>query len=112
MLLTVKNALGENVTVVSSGQESPTDASGIATGASQALFNANANRSGWFVQNRGASPMYVNELGAVATDVISGGAGCFKIAPGESFPPAGFPVTTSQINIIGIAGEEFVAREW
>lgn len=109
MLLTVLDGLGVSQKVIAVGQEAPVDKSGViaATGVAQVAIDANAFRSGFVIQNTGANAMRVNELGAASV-----GAGSFSIAPGAFFPPAGYPVSTGAISIVGTAGDIFVAREW
>lgn len=112
MLLDVKDGLGQDQTIVVASQEEPADASGILTQANQKLLGANAYRAGWFFQNIGANSMQVNELGADASTVVAAGAGSFVVAPGATWPPPGFPLTTAQINVSGTLGDGFIAREW
>lgn len=114
MLLTVKDALGNDATVIAQGQATPTDRSGmiVGTDASQALLNANAARSGWFFQNLGTEPMFINELAADATSQPVDGDGSIMVPPGASFPPCGYPVPPGQVNVTGTAGQFYVAREW
>ena len=114
MLLVVTDANGAQQTVVVNAQETPADFSGsiAVTGTSQQLAAANANRSGWLIQNRGANPMYVNDLGVAASSTVSADNGSFEIAPGASFPPFGYPISTSIFNIVGTAADTFVYREW
>ena len=110
MLLNVQDANATVQQVLVQAQEAPVDASSsiTTTATSQLLLNPNATRSGWVMQNRGSNPMYVNELG----DVASTGPGSFAVPPGGLFPPAGFPVGTSQVNVLGTAGDVFTVREW
>ena len=109
MLIKVVDALGVAQTFISQAQEAVTDQSGsiVATGVAQDAMDANAFRSGFFVQNVGANPLYVNELGAATT-----GAGSYLLAPGAGFPPAGYPVSTGAVSILGTVGGVFTAREW
>lgn len=109
MLLKIVDALGASQTIIARAQEAALDHSGTvaATGVSQELLAANTFRSGWLIQNKGANPMYVNELGAATA-----GAGSFAVAPGASFPPLGFPIGTGAIAVLGTAAEVFTCREW
>jgi hypothetical protein len=109
MLMKIIDALGVQQTIIAPSQESSLDHSGsiAATGVSQLLLAANVFRSGWFIQNKGANPMYLNDLG-----VASVGAGSFVVAPGNSFPPPNYPMVTGAINILGSIGDTFVVREW
>lgn len=109
MLLTVKNGNGQDVTIIVQGQASPTDKSGVIEGASaQQVLDANGTRSGWFFQNLGTDAMFLNELGADATN----GQGSIMVRPGECFPPCGYAVTTAPVSVLGTAGQGFTAREW
>lgn len=92
----------------------PTDHSGaIVDGAlAQELMPANADRSGWLVMCIGPGAIYVNEVGEEATDVVSSGDGSVVLAPGQSFPPCGYPIVQGAISIFGPTGTTFVAREW
>ena len=113
MLLNVIDANGNQQTIIAQSQGVPADLSGLisATGQSQILLNANAGRSNYFIQNLGTNPMFVNELGVAASETVAPLNGSIMIPPGGSFPPFGYPITTTQINIIGTAGDAFVARE-
>jgi hypothetical protein len=81
----------------------------IVAGPTQTLMPANPGRSGWIVQNNSATgnSMTVNDLGNPAN-----GAGSFVIPPGGYFPPPGYVVTNSDIEIGGAVGDAFTAREW
>lgn len=109
MLLSVIDGAGLAQTVIAQSQAAATDRSGsIATSAtSQALMAANANRSGWFVQNISDEALMIGDLGTDATL-----AGAITLYPGNTFPSPGYPVTVTAINIAGTAGKSFVAREW
>ncbi len=109
MLLNVLDSAGVAQKVIVASQEAIVDHSGsiASTGVAQTAIAANALRSGFFIQNKGANPMYVNELGAATN-----GAGSFTIAPGASFPPAGYPISTGALSILGTAADIFTAREW
>ncbi len=110
MLLKVLDGTATSQTVIAKGQEAPTDRSGTiaSTGVSQTLMAANATRSGYVVQNNGASVMWLNEIGAAASAI----GGSYAIAPGAVFPPPGWPVTAAAIAITGTAAQAFTAREW
>lgn len=109
MLLAVLDGAGLARTVIAQAQETATDRSGTitATGVSQALMAANANRSGWFVQNNSDTAMTVNELGEDATEDSS-----ITLYPGQTFPPVGYPIPITAISIAGTIDKAFAAREW
>lgn len=93
----------------------PTDRSGTiqATDVSQVLMDAVAEgsfRAGWIVQNKSqtGTTMQVNDLGDDADQSPTS----IDLAPGESWPPPGYPVTQGPISIAGAAGDNFMAREW
>ncbi len=113
MLINVLDAAGVSQKLTVHGQEAAVDHSGIitATGTAQVALAANALRSGYFIQNRGVNPMYVNELGT-AVVAVSTNAGSVAIAPGSTFPPLGYPLSTGAISIIGTINDSFVVREW
>lgn len=109
MLLNVLDSAGVAQKVVVAGQEAVVDRSGsiALSDVAQTAIAANVYRSGFFIQNKGANPMYINELGT-ATAV----GGSITIPAGASFPPAGYPVSTGAISILGTAGDIYTAREW
>ena len=109
MLLTILDGLGAQQKIIAKGQEAVTDHSGAiaATGVAEVMLVANLLRSGFALQNCGASPMYVNDLGVATT-----GVGSFKVAPGAFFPPEGYPVSTGAISILGTINDVFTVREW
>lgn len=109
MIITILDAAGVQQSVIAKGQESVVDKSGTitATGVSQLLMAANANRSGFLVQNLGSNPMHINAFGVAADDQTS-----FTIAPGAFFPPENYPITTGAITILGTIGDKFAAKEW
>lgn len=108
MRLVIVDGDGEQRDVVWQSVETPADASDAIAGAgSQPLLAENLNRAGWFFQNCGAASMRVNELGADATM-----DGAIVIPPGGTFPPPGYPVTTTQINVSGTMGQKYSCREW
>ena len=109
MQLQAVDALGVQQIVLVSGVESPVDHSGAisSTGSPQTIIQANSLRSGFFIQNRGANPMYLNELGVAST-----GSGSLLIAPGGYFPVYGYPVSSGALSLVGTAGDIFTAREW
>lgn len=92
----------------------PTDHSGsIADGAlAQVLMPANADRAGWLVACVGPGALYVNEVGAAASEAVADGDGSIVLTPGQSFPPCGYPIIQGAISVIGPTGTAFVAREW
>lgn len=108
MLLVVRDGLGNVQTITAQATGTPTDRSGVIAGAvSQPLMVANALRSGYVVQNTGSQVMTVSELGTDAT-----AANSFQLGVGQFFPPAGYIITQGAINIAGLAGDTYVAREW
>lgn len=111
MLLEVLDANKDPVIICAQSQDAPTDRSGniAAVNTSQALMGANANRSGWFVQNTGLNTtVRVNDIGGLATDANS-----VVLLYGQTFPPPGYPVTVGPIVISGdVAGATYSAREW
>ena len=110
MLLSILDGNAVAQTVIVAGQEAPVDRSGAIAGTSvaQSLLAANLTRSGYFLQNLGANPMYINELGSSAV----AGQGSVKVVPGATFPLPGMPLTTAALSIVGTAGDAFTAREW
>lgn len=111
MLLNVLDAAKTLRTICAQSQDSPTNRSGTITaaGASQVLMAANANRSGWFVQNTGQNiTIRVNDLAGDPADANS-----VILLYGQTFPPPGYPVTVGAINITGdVTGSPYSAREW
>lgn len=87
-----------------------TDRSGVATGASVQIAAANAARKGFLINNPSvnAHSIYVN-FGAAATN-NTGVPDSFEIMPGGSFGDGG-PVSIGTVNVLGTAGEKFVAKE-
>lgn len=110
MLINVLDAQGVAQKMVVQGQEAIVDHSGsiAATGTSQTAIAANSLRSGCIIQNVGANPMFINELGVAAAST----GGSFTLAPGATFPPAGMGLSAAAINITGTVGDKFTAREW
>jgi hypothetical protein len=110
MLLKVIDASGATQTVITKGQESPVDHSGIIanTGQSQLLMDANNFRSGFLFQNVGANPMWLNDTGADANTQF----GNWLVAPGESVSSENFPVSTLKWTIRGTVNDGFTMREW
>lgn len=109
MLLQILDGDGFPQTVIWQSQQTPTDRSGTiaSTGVSQPVMESNTNRSGFLFQNLGASPMSLSEIGADAT-----APGAVVVYPGDTFPPRGYPVPTTAVNVAGTAGEAYTAREW
>jgi hypothetical protein len=99
--------------IITPGQENLVDASGViaATGVAQVLLAANANRSGFILQNDGSHNMEINDLG-VATTTPTANNGSFVVVPGAYFPPAGYPVSTGAISIIGNTNDAYTVRAW
>ena len=85
------------------------DKSGIieTTGVAQTLLEKSPKRTGFIVQNRGASPVYLNDAGEASTK-----GGSFVLLPNEFFPPPRYPASNFEIRILGTAGSEFTCREW
>lgn len=113
MLIDILDGNGTLQRVIVQGQESPTDRSGLVlvTDVAQDVMIENADRSGWFLQNLGSNVMYVNDLGVAAYPIVEG-TGSFTLQPGESFPPAGYAISTGPLSILGTADDVFLAREW
>lgn len=86
-----------------------TDRSGViaADHVSQDLMVANADRAGWFFQNRSGRPMTISEYGADA-ELDS----AITVYPNQSFPPPEYPLTLTKITVSGSIGDKYVAREW
>jgi len=115
MLLQVQDGQGTPQTVITAGQETVTDLSGVitATGGSQVLASASTGRSGWFFQNQGVNNMFINELGAAATEVPAQDAGSICVPPlGILRAPADAPVTVAQLNVVGTSGDAYVFHQW
>lgn len=110
MLLNILDSQSAQQQILTNGQEAVVDRSALigSTALSQTLLEPNLQRSGWIFQNRGTNVMYINDFGQDA----SASLGSFMVLPGGIFPPAGFPVTTSKISILGTGGDGFTAREW
>jgi hypothetical protein len=111
MLLNIIDGLGTPQVVVTQSQDTPTDRSGVieASDAPTTVMTENSARSGWLVQNRGLSNMWINDIGG---DASEDDEASFLLKPGMSFPPPGYPVTTGIITIAGDEDEPFAAREW
>lgn len=109
MLLKVIDGGSVSQTILSRAQESVLDHSGLVavTAVSQVVLPANAFRSGFFIQNLSQRPMFINELGNALA-----GPGSYQLAPGASFPPAGYPVSIGAVSVLGTATDGFTAREW
>ena len=109
MLLKILDALGIQQVATVRAQEAVTDRSGTITetGVAQVAVEANVLRSGWLLQNRGGSVIYLNERASATT-----GGSSFAIRPGEIFPPENFPLTTGAISVLGTAGDAYTLREW
>jgi hypothetical protein len=115
MILQVVDANGVLQTVCAQAPETPSDKSGTITvnNATQVLMDPAApgvTRSGWIVQNNGASGdlMFINDLGSDADTSPTS----VQLAHGQFWPPPGYPVPQGQISIAGTAGDSFMAREW
>lgn len=110
MKLQILDGSGIAQTIIAATQEAVVDHSSTitVTNTAQNALAANANRSGYFFQNLSTvNPMYLNELGT-ATAV----QGSIKIPPGGTFPPAGYPVSTGALSVLGTAADPFTCREW
>ncbi len=90
------------------------DVSGIIkdTGVSQIVMSHNTARVGYFIQNLGNTPIYINELGQEASSNVSPGIGSILLGPRETWPMNGIPVTSFEISVAGTKGCAFAAREW
>lgn len=108
MLLTVLDGNGNSQVVIVQNQGAADDFSGsiVAGGVSQIVAEPNANRAGLLFQNVSGTNMTISELGA-ATD-----SQAFVIGPGAFWPPVGYPVPTTAINVAGDLNAPFVYREW
>lgn len=105
------NNVTQQITVPAPG--TPTDKSGTCNGASMIVLDPVPDgfvRAGWLIQNKSqlGNSMSVNDLGDDADD----GPSSVQIEPGAMFPPRGYPVTQGQVTIIGVGGDNFMAREW
>lgn len=108
MLLRVRDGEGQPQTMIVPGQETVNKHDGaLADALAHDAIPANPDRSGYFFQNRGNADMYVNDQAAAVADGTS-----FKVAPGGTWPPAGYPVTTGAISVIGTQGDAYIARDW
>ena len=108
MLLTIRDGQGNVQIVTAQSTGTPTDRSGtLAAATSQPVMAANALRSGYLIQNTGANPMTISEIGADATL-----AGAFVLGAGQMFPPVGYIISQTAINIAGTQGDTYTAREW
>ena len=108
MLLIIRDGMGNVQTVTAQSTGTPTDRSGTIAGAtSQPLMAANPLRSGYLFQNTGANPMTISEIGSDATLLNS-----FVVGAGQMFPPVGYVISQTAINVAGTAGDTYVAREW
>lgn len=115
MIMQVVDGNGELQQIVVQSPGIPADRSGTiqASGVSQTLLDIvpdGSTRSGWLVQNNTASgfTMQINDLGSPADQ----GPTSVNLAPGEFFPPPGYPVTQGSVEIAGNVGDNFMAREW
>jgi hypothetical protein len=89
----------------------PLDHSGTITsgGTAQTLMNANAYRTGYYIQNTSSADLWVDDKGGTAVQSQPS----IKIPSGSLYenPPNG--VTGTAISIIGgTTGQAFTAREW
>lgn len=108
MLLGVKDASGETETIAVQAVETPVDRSGvISADPYTVVMEANADRAGWYFQNKGAANMVLYEFGQDPDD-----GGGFVVVPNAFFPPPGYPITVEEIRVTGTAPQAFAAREW
>lgn len=106
MLLQVLDAVGDQQTVIAAGQEVVVNRSGvIAAAPAQNVMEANDQRSGWWFLNTGQNPMFLNEL--AAADLTA-----YQVLPGGVWPPAGYPLSTGALSVLGTPGDTYQAREW
>lgn len=98
---------GNEVTIYVQGQGATNDFSGMiaATDESQEAAAANPNRGYLYFENQGAHTMALNDLGDATLP------SAFLVAPGQSWPPPGYPIPITAINVSGTAGEAFLYRE-
>lgn len=116
-LLVVNDANGNPAVIIPNAQATLlTDYSGTITtgGTAQQLMPANANRSGWIIQNQHATAtLEIYELGTPSS--WGGGSGAIMIAPGAFYPNAatsGSP-SIAQITVYSATvGHPFAARQW
>ena len=113
MLLNVTDGNGLPQKIITPGQETVIDQSGIiaATTTSQIMAATNAFRSGIAFQNNGAHNMIVNDLAPAVSPTVAGD-GSFVVVPGAYWPPQGYPVSTGAINVSGTAGDTYTCRTW
>lgn len=112
MLLNIIDANGDPQAITVGAQGTPTPRAGsISDGAaSQPVMLANAERSGWMIQNQATdgSVLVVNDNGG--DPLVDGG---WQVGQGQSFPPVGYPIiTTGEILVSGVTGTVYFAAEW
>lgn len=109
MLLSVKDASGQSVSIIVSAPVAPLDGSDdiVISATSQELLPADATRSGYYFQNIGTNNMLINDLGEDAN-----GSSSFIIPPFGTFPPCGYPPSPLAINVAGTALDRYVLRSW
>jgi hypothetical protein len=109
MILTVLDSAAVSQKIISNGQESIVDKSGsLAAGSAQVIANANTLRSGFFLQNLGVDPMWLNDL-----TTATAGSGSIRLAAGEKISaPKDIPLNTHALSLIGTSGSAFTLREW
>lgn len=107
MLMSIIDAESNQQVIVVGSVETTTDSSGSISESSewQVALDANTDRSGFLIQNKGSNDMQVND-----TAQATGSA--FLLQPGDFWPPAGYPVNTSAVYIYGTAEDTYLAREW
>lgn len=112
MLLEVLDANGNARTIITNGQETVVDQSGVFVEGAvfQEAMAANDERSGFFFQNRSGEPMYIQE----SLEQPTTNDDAVEVLPGDSFPLPGvpYPVTTLPIWVAGQAEGKYVAKEW
>ncbi len=82
----------------------------IAGGAPQQLMAANANRTGWRIQNLSADILYWNDTGVEAGPATAGSS---ALQPGQDYVCLPGAATLNAIRIYGATtGQKFSAGEW
>jgi len=90
-----------------------TDRSGATASASvaQDLMAANADRSGWLIQNQSSANLYVRSKGAADGTAATADNHSLIVPPGGYYEPP--KVTPHALSILGAAsGQAFFAEEW
>jgi hypothetical protein len=110
MLMEVLDGNGNPLSICVQTQEPTVDFSDVlaAGDTSQLCAAANANRAGLYFQNKGAHAMTLNDVGNAGSAEPS----AYIVAPGQSWPPPGYPIPITAINVAGTLGEAYLYREW